>query len=92
MDTLYTEVAGTTCYVGGERGIVTGLHREVRWGLVGAFVKLDERDVMLYVTLGLACGDRGAWHEVASAREIDRDEFDRINTLDVLRREMGWAA
>lgn len=89
-DTIYTEVSGTNCYVNGERGVVTGLHRE-KW-LLGAFVKLDERDVMLYVKLGNACGDRGSWHEVVSAREIDRDEFDRINTLDVLRREMGWAA
>lgn len=91
MDTIYTEVVGTTCYVNDERGVVAGLHSERR-RIIAAFVRLDERDAMLYVSLGATTGERGTWREVVAAREIDREEFDRINGLDTLRREMGWAA
>jgi hypothetical protein len=91
METIYTEAMGTTCYINGERGTVTGL-----WStcghVTGAFVALDERPAMLYVMLGAKTGDRGQYHETTSAREIDREEFDRINGLDTLRRELGWAA
>lgn len=96
MDTIYTESEGTTCYIAGERGIVTGVNRapdhRANVRPVAAFVKLDERDAMLYLTLGPATDDRGAWHTVTAAREIDREEFDRINGLDALRRDLGWAA
>lgn len=113
MDTIYTEVTGTTCRVNGERGTVTGFMLEVG-KKVGAFVKLDERSAMLYVELGAqvaacSCGrpdlgldghhvqcnvttGRSVHHEVTAAREIDRDEFDRITGLDEARREWGWAA
>ncbi|WP_345750088.1 hypothetical protein [Microbacterium rhizophilus] len=52
---VYTEVPGTICHVQGERGTVTGLTYEggIHRRAVGAFVHLDERDVMLYVTLGI---------------------------------------
>lgn len=91
MDLIYTEVAGTTCYLGGVRGICTGLHSEGK-RLVGAFVRLDESGDMMFASLGKATGERGAWHEVAGVRTITRDEFDRITTLDALRRDLGWAA
>lgn len=96
MDTIYAEVEGTTCYINGERGIVTGVTRAADHNAhvrpVAAFVKLDERDAMLYLTLGSATDDRGVHHTVTAAREIDREEFDRINGLDTLRRNLGWAA
>ena len=91
MDTIYTEAVGTTCYIGGERGIVTGLHSEGKH-LAAAFVRLDESGEMLLVSLGNATGERRAWHEVTASRRITRDEFDRITTLDTLRRDLGWAA
>jgi len=34
--------------------------------------------------------DRKTSHEVRSHREIDRDEFDRLNGIDALRAELGW--
>lgn len=90
-DTLYTEVAGTNCYVDGEHGTVTAVVREpgLRNTVRAAFVHLDCGD-MLYVTLGRPTGDRDAWHEVRLSRRIDREEFDRLNTLDQLRRDLGW--
>lgn len=33
---------------------------------------------------------RTVYQEVTGWRVIDRDEFDRINELDVLRADMGW--
>lgn len=87
-DTIYTEVTGTTCYVGGGRGTVTGLHRNLG-RTVAAFVKMDAGP-MLYVTLGHATGERDAWHTVTDMRRIDRAEFDRINELDTLAHELGW--
>lgn len=30
------------------------------------------------------------WYEIATSREIDRDEFDQITGLAQIRREMGW--
>lgn len=99
-ETLYAEVTGTTCYLNEQRGTVTGLHTHPVQGTLGAFVRLDgpvdERGVylapgpMVYVTLGQRVGDRGERHEVTGWRVIDRDEFDRINTLDELRRDLGW--
>ena len=90
-NTIYTEVSGTTCYISGERGTVTGLHRS-HGKTVGAFVKLDNSKTMLYVILGSTVGDRGQSHEVESARAISQNEFDRITGLDVARKEIGWAA
>lgn len=96
MDAIYAEVEGTTCYVNGERGVVTGLTRAADHRAhvrpVAAFVRLDERDAMLYLTLGEATGERGVHHTVTAVREIDREEFDRINGLDRLRRDLGWVA
>jgi hypothetical protein len=43
---------------------------------------------MLYVTLGSKTN--ATHHEVKTWRVIDRDEFDRINDLDILRRDLGW--
>lgn len=91
MDSIYTEVTGTTCYVDGERGVVTGLHSEGKH-LIGAFIRLDESREMLFVSLGKATGERRQWHEVMASRRISRDEFDQITTLDTLRRDLGWAA
>lgn len=88
-DTLYTATSGTTGHINGERGTVVlidyaqGFRR-------GAFVRLDERPVMLYAELGASVGERGGWSEVVSVREIDRDEFDRLTGLAGARREMGW--
>lgn len=89
MDTIYTETHGTNCSINGERGVVRRM-RYVNGSLVGAFVKLVNRDVMLYVTTGAATGERGSHHEVESVREIDRDEFDSLNGIDQLRSELGW--
>lgn len=89
MDTIYVETANTTCYINGEQGIVRGLHY-INGYVDGAFVKLAERDVMLYVTTGGVPSQGKAWREVANAYEIDRDEFDRLNGIVQLRRELGW--
>jgi hypothetical protein len=88
-DRVYVESMGTTCYVGGERGIATEVHT-VRHRIEGAFVSLDERPVVLYVKLADPVSEHGSWREVVSSREVDRDEFDRIVGLDVLRAELGW--
>lgn len=98
--TIYTEVTGTTAYLAGQRGTVTGLHTHPAHGTLGAFVRLEgptdaagrfiAQGPMLYVALGAKSGDRGQCHEVAGWRVIDRDEFDRINELDTLRADLGW--
>lgn len=46
---------------------------------------------MLHVSLGEATGDRRQHSEVLGWRVIDRDEFDHLNDLDTLRRELGWS-
>lgn len=99
VDTLYTETTGTTCYVAGQRGTVTGLQRDLG-RIVGAFVKLDGptdtegrytgAGALLLVELGHATGDRGAWHTVTGSRPIDRAEFDRLTGLDSLAHDLGW--
>lgn len=88
-DTLYTEVSGTTAYINNERGTVTAL-RSMNGRKVGAFIHLDERNATIYAELGAPVGDRNAWHEVATAGEIDRDEFDRMNDMDEIRKALGW--
>lgn len=99
--TIYTEATGTTCYLGGQRGTVTGLHTHPAHGVLGAFIRLDgptdaagvymAPGPMLYADLGRATGERGQYHEVTAWRVIDRDQFDRITGLDTLRRDLGWS-
>jgi len=88
---IYTEVAGTTTYATGERGTVTGFLRDLGQ-TVGVFVKSDETPAMWLVQVGARTGDRGQYHEVQAARQINRDEFDQLNGLDALRCDLGWAA
>ncbi|GAA2230105.1 hypothetical protein N1031_06830 [Herbiconiux moechotypicola] len=96
-DPLYTEVAGCTCYIGGQRGVTTGFTYSPGLSgpeMNGAFVKLDEGDrPMLYVTLGApVSGDnaRMTHREVLAWREISRDGFDSLTGLADARRKMGW--
>lgn len=91
VETLYTEVPGTNCIVGGRHGVVTEVVRELglRHDPIAAFVHLDSGQ-MLHVQLGKSTGDRDQWHEVRTFREIDREEFDRLTEIDTLRRDMGW--
>jgi hypothetical protein len=95
--TIYTGHTGCNVEIDGEHGRVTGIHKDGKH-VVGAFVHVPpESSVhqapghMLYVALGRKVIDgAGERHEVLSARLIDRDEFDRLNTLDQLRRDLGW--
>lgn len=88
-ESLYTEVPGCTTYIKGESGTTKGFtYTQNRKS--GAFVQLDMRDAMIYVTLGVRSGTRDQHSEVLSSREIDRDEFDRLNGIDLLRTELGW--
>lgn len=97
--TIYTGHTGCSVEIDGEHGRLTGLHKDGKH-IVGAFVHVPpESSVhqapghMLYVALGRKVIDgAGERHEVFSARLIDRDEFDRLNTLDQLRRDLGWQA
>ena len=97
--TIYTGHTGCNVEIDGEHGRVTGLHKDGKH-IVGAFVHVPpESSVhqapghMLYVALGRQFGESFEQrHEVLSARLIDRDEFDRLNTLDQLRRDLGWAS
>ena len=89
---VYVAVAGCNCIIDGTHGYVTGFHKEGRH-LVGAFVHCpikDGKGPTLYVELGKITGERGEHREVTSYRVIDREEFDRLNTLDQLRRDLGW--
>ena len=90
MDTIYTGSAGTTCYINGERGTVTGFQYTNHGAsyLAGAFIALDERVAMLYVELAATRDERH--HEVTSVREINRDEFDRMTDIDGIRETLGW--
>lgn len=84
--------AGGNITVDGEHGVVTGIHyfgRSEIGAPVAAFVKLDNRPAMLFVE-GVFAGDKGEHMTIGEAREIDRDEFDRITTIDVVRRQSGW--
>lgn len=91
LGSIYTEVPGTNCIIDGNHGTVTEVVRELglRRQPIAAFVHLDSGQ-MLHVALGRSTGDRDQWHAVRSFREIDRDEFDRLTEIDVLRRDMGW--
>lgn len=113
---IYTESTGCTTYINGERGTLTGFTSFLAQ-VTGAFVRLDERPAMLYVTLGRrssgpcdcpaqfrtqehraepagsrcrTLSGRTTHHEFVSAREVDRDEFDRLTAITELRAELGW--
>lgn len=88
-NTLYTETSGTTAYIGGKRGTVVQFTRALG-RKTGAFVRLAEEPVMLYVLLAGATGSRGQWHEIGAWREINRDEFDRLTGLTEARQSLGW--
>lgn len=89
-DRIYTGTAGTTCYINGERGTVTGFVYSNGGAayLDGAFIMLDERPQMLYVEVQATREER--WHEVTSVRAINRDEFDRLADVDGIREALGW--
>jgi hypothetical protein len=88
---IYTASSGTTAYVNGERGIVRGFHYAGGLGrIAGAFVRLDERDATVFVEFGPVAEE--PWREVVAAREVSRDEFDRIVGIDQIRADFGWAA
>ncbi|MCF6376934.1 hypothetical protein L2K70_04900 [Nocardioides KLBMP 9356] len=94
-DRIYVGSTPTNCYIGEDHGQVTAVVRDP--GLAqerdrtprAAFVHLDDGD-MLHVVLGGQFGERRDWREVVSSRRISRDEFDRLNGLDALRRDLGW--
>ena len=87
-DHIYTGVPGTTCYIGGERGAVTAF--QYRGGdKVGAFVQLVERPAMLHLDLSLDVAPDSI-APVLAAREIDRDEFDRLIGVPDFRHDFGW--
>jgi len=88
-ESMYTEVKGCNTYVNGEAGVTVGFLYEQQFR-AGAFVKLMDRAAMLYVELGKTVGDRKDRQEIVSVREIGRDEFDRLNGISALRRELGW--
>ena len=90
--TVYVATPGTNCTIDGMHGYVTGFHKEGPH-LLGAFVHVPiaaGKGPMLYVELGATVGDAGRWREVASFRVIDREEFDQLNDLERLRRDLGW--
>lgn len=89
---LFVGWEGGNCRVFGVHGSVTGFHKEGKH-LMGAYIKVavwDGVGPMLYARLGRITGDKGDHREVTSLRAIDRDEFDRLEGLDTLRRDLGW--
>lgn len=90
IETLYIETNGTTCYLGGQRGTVTGLLHGTGHHLLGAFVLMAEKDEMRYAEISGLTGDRNQRAVVKKHRAITRDEFDRLNGLDTMREELGW--
>lgn len=89
--TIYAGTAGATCYLDGMRGRTTGFtFATIGHYVTGAFVeRMDTAEGGMYYAEfgGQREGDR---YEVTAHRAIDRDEFDRLNGLDVLRAELGW--
>lgn len=78
----------TTCYVGGERGFVALIHYPTPADPAdGVFVRLAEREAMLYVDIR---PDGSDWPEILGWRQISRDEFDHLTGLTDARRSMGW--
>ena len=94
--TLYTEVAGTNCYIDGQPGVVTALHYVTgRNTAAGAFVRIEAgtfAGTMLFVKLGASLGDRRELSEILEAHVITRDEFDAMTGIAEARRQSGWRA
>ena len=90
MNTIYTGTAGATTYLDGQRGTTTGFtYATIGHHITGAFVAMNNGG-MRYAKLGNPCeSDR---YEVTEHHAIDRNEFDRLNGIDALRAELGWAA
>jgi hypothetical protein len=89
-ETIFTGHAGGNCTLKEIHGYVTAFHKEGPH-VVAAFVKVpvcDGSGPMLFVRLGRNVDE--THREVVSVRPIDRDEFDRLNTLDTLRHDLGW--
>lgn len=86
---IYIEVSGCNTTINGERGVTVGFTHHANTK-TGAFVRLDDRPAMLYVELGHRTGERLVHAQIGNVREIDRDEFDRLNGIDRLRNELGW--
>lgn len=95
VDTIYVETSGTIAIIGGKRGTVTALHHSsIDSSVDGAFIGWDDGGTA-YVTTGRHAGaNRGGGHythrEVASVRNIDRDEFDLLSGLTAIRKQLGW--
>lgn len=100
MDTISTTGAtGTTCYVNGERGTITGFHRTA--GLnrrtLGVFVKLDERPAMLFIEVGSSvavcdCGrpdlDKAGHHAQCNlSREAPAQHHQEITAVREITRD-----
>ena len=92
-DYVDARASGCNCVVNGEHGYVSGLLTEGPH-VVGAFIAVPpehhtsgEPVRVMHATLGRHVGVK---REVVSARFITRDEFDRLTTLDKLRRDLGW--
>lgn len=85
-EALFAEYPGGNCAINGMHGYVTEFHKEGPH-VVGAFIKIPAGP-MLFVRLGRSVGEKH--REVVSVREVSRDEFDRITTLDELRYAHGW--
>lgn len=94
-DTIYVEVSGTNCIIGGRHGVVTSVHYSpIDHSVDGAFVGWDDGGTG-YVTTGCHAGTErlgGHWthREVQSVRDIDRDEFDVLSGLAAMRSHLGW--
>lgn len=97
-DLLYVETLGTNCSVGGNHGTVRGLLRRTPSKIDAVFVRMDHPatgaqdggDMLLVTVNPVPIGDRGQWRSVQRWRRIDRPEFDRLNEIDQLRRDLGW--
>lgn len=105
-ETIFTGYAGGSCTIKGMHGYVTAFHKEGPHVVAAfVHVPPDYRDAdgesvskvngvlaapgrMLLVRLGRSLDEKH--REVVSVRVIERDEFDRLTTLDTLRRDLGW--
>lgn len=87
--TISDTLTGGNVTIDGSSGYVTGFHTDGRH-TVGAFIKVpiqDGQGPVLYARLGRTIKGK---REIVSTRHIGRDEFDRLNELDTLRRDLGW--
>jgi len=87
---LYIETMGTYCTLDGERGRVTGVTYGPGHMLTGVFVVMEYVDEVRYCEVSRLVGERNQHAEIKTRRAITRDEFDRLNGLDTMRRELGW--